>query len=79
MELLTLARWQGEPVACAYGVTREGEGLSAGLLFVRAGRTRRLLLWIDPQTKKTARLYLPQISLGLARDGYLINAPLEFA
>lgn len=77
MELITVARRDGEALACAYGCTLKGQQVRAGLLFVRAGLTRRALKFRDPTTRDTYLLKLPAKLLRLPKDGYVHGATLE--
>ena len=77
MELLARTEREGEAVVCAYGCTREGKAVRAGLLFVAERVLGAEHDFVDPATQESARLRLPENALGLAQDGYLIDATLE--
>lgn len=80
MELVTVARRDGEALVTAYGCEFDDESdslLYVGMLYVRGGLTRPSLLFRDPQTKMRYRLRLPERYLRLPSDAYVRNATLE--
>lgn len=77
MELISLARREGEPVAVIYGATWEGGAVRAGLLFVQARLKRRDFIFRNPNTRQRYALRLPDTALRLKTPGRAANVLLE--
>jgi hypothetical protein len=77
MILIAVAQRDGEPVACAYGCARNGQTVSAGLLFVLEALPDRRLDFTVIDADETLTLQLPEAVATLERQAFFIGAELE--
>lgn len=77
MIYVAVAQRDGEPLACAYGCARNGQAVSAGLLFVFEALTEREMEFVNPDNGDTLTLRLPESVATLERAAFFIGAEME--